>query len=258
MAFEDLVVERVAEGVTKLTMHRPHIRNALSVSLVAELVDALGEAEADAAVRAVVLTGGPEIFSAGADLKEFNELRKSPPRDDPREALWRAIGSFPKPMIAAVNGLALGGGNELAMMADIVVAGKSARFGQPEVNLGLMPGAGGTQRLVRSVGKAQAMRMVLAGVIIDADEALAIGLIAEVTEDAETLDRAIALATLIAAKGPIAVRAAKDSVNHAMEMGLSLGLEYERKVYAGTWATDDLAEGIAAFLEKRKPQFRGR
>ena len=258
MADAVIRVERPRPAVALITLDRPEARNALSNQLLAAVADALSTLADDDGVRCVVITGGPKVFAAGADLKETAGLDPVGAMGSPRLAHWDTIKRFPKPLIAAVNGYALGGGNELAMLADIIIAGATAMFGQPEVNLGLIPGAGGTQRLPRAVGKSLAMKMVLAGDFIDAPTALAAGLVAEVTDPAATIDRALELAATVAAKPPLAVRLAKEAVLAAYEAPLEAGLAAERKAYFTLFATADMREGVAAFLEKRSPKFEGR
>jgi enoyl-CoA hydratase len=256
--FTDIAVSPTEAGVLLITLQRPAARNALRTQLLRELADALDAAATDAAVGAVVLTGGPTVFAAGADLKEMAELDLAGTLTDPRQHYRNRIDRFPKPLIAAVNGYALGGGCELALQADIIIAGETALFGQPEINLGIIPGAGGTQRLLRAVGKSLAMKLVLSGELINARTALAAGLVAEVTTPEFTLERALTLARTIAAKPPLAVRLAKATLLQAFETPLGSGLALERQAYNVLTATDDRREGIAAFLEKRPPQFTGR
>ncbi|WP_230970865.1 enoyl-CoA hydratase-related protein [Nitrogeniibacter aestuarii] len=246
------------KGVLEITLNRPQARNALSTPLLQALVALLAQAEHDEAVRCVMLTGGEQVFAAGADLAEMarKDLQAVLVEDRPR--LFAAIARFPKPVVAAVCGYALGGGCELAMLADIVIAGESAQFGQPEIRLGIIPGAGGTQRLTRTVGKSMAMKMVLSGEFISTREALSSGLVAEVTPDNACLDRARALATKIAGMAPLAARLAKESVLQAFDTPLGAGLAAERRNFVILAGTDDRREGIDAFLEKRTPQWTGR
>ena len=258
-AYTDILVDTPKPGVCLITLNRPKVLNALRSALLEELAAAITLAREDAEIRAVVLTGNERAFAAGADIAEMADRTAVEVIGmDRRMSFWHALRSFPKPLIAAVNGFALGGGCELAMCADIIVAGEDARFGQPEINLGLIPGAGGTQRLTRAVGKSRAMKMVLTGEAINARDALVAGLIAEVVPPELTLDRALELAEGIAAKPPVAVRLAKEAVLKAQEMTLEAGLDYERKTFALLFATEDRREGIQAFLEKRKPVFKGR
>ena len=258
MADAVIRVERPQPAVALITLDRPDARNALSNQLLAAAADALSAMAEDDGVRCAVVTGGPKVFAAGADLKETAGLDAVGAMRNPRAGHWDTIRRFPKPLIAAVNGYALGGGNELAMLADIVIAGETATFGQPEINLGLIPGAGGTQRLPRAVGKSVAMKMILAAEFIDAPTALAAGLIAEVTAPAATIGRALELAATIAAKPPLAVRLAKEAVLAAYEAPLEAGLAAERKAYVTLFGTADMREGVSAFLEKRTPKFERR
>lgn len=255
----DIVIEDPKPGVRLMRLNRPAALNALRTQLLDELSQALAEAREDAGVRAVVMTGDDRAFAAGADIKEMAERSAVEVLQmDRRQACWQSYRQFSKPLIAAVNGFALGGGCELAMCADIIVAGEGAKFGQPEVNLGIMPGAGGTQRLTRAVGKSLAMKMVLTGEMIDARAALAAGLVAEVVPPELCVDRALELAEIIAAKAPIAIRLAKEAVLKAEEMVLEAALDHERKLFTLLFATEDRREGVGAFIEKRKPNFKGR
>lgn len=255
--FTDIIAAAPAEGVQTITLNRPTARNALRTHLLSELADALDAAATDDAIRCVVLTGGPKIFAAGADIKEMASLDAIAVLSDKRPTYWARIRQFPKPLVVAANGFVLGGGCELAMHADIVIAGNNAQFGQPEINLGIIPGAGGTQRLIRTVGKPLAMKMVLSGEFIDAQAALQAGLVTEVTQPELSLERAVTLAKKIASKSPLALRLAKEAMLNAFETSLSTGLDQERKSFALLAASEDRREGISAFMEKRKPQFNG-
>ncbi len=253
-----LIDSRPGDGIAVVTLNRPEVRNALNTAVLEGLAEALARFAADDAIRAVVLTGGDSVFAAGADVKEMAALDAVGIHRDVRPRYWRAIADFPKPLIAAVNGYALGGGCELALHADIIIAGDDAQFGLPEINLGIIPGAGGTQRLTRAVGKSLAMKMILSGTFIDAQTAVGSGLAAELVPAAETLERAVKLAGKIAGKAPLAVEMAKQSVLKVFETPLKDGLDFERRSFTILAATEDRDEGIAAFLEKRKPAFKGR
>jgi enoyl-CoA hydratase len=253
-----VLVSRPRPGVRLISLNRPEKRNALSTALVVELAAAFDEARGDDEVRCVVLTGDERAFSAGADIREMADGGLAALADDRRLAAWDAIQAFPKPTVAAVNGVCLGGGNELAMLADIVVAGETARFGQPEIGIGILPGDGATQRLARAVGKSLTMRLVLTGEPIDARAARDSGLVAEVLPPDRTLERALEIAATIAEKAPVAARLAKAAVLAAFELPLSGGLALERKLLYRAFQTEDRVEGMAAFLEKRRPSFTGR
>jgi len=255
---QDIVVDRPAAGVVKLTLNRPDVRNALRTQTLAEIAAELAAAATDDATRAVVVTGGLSFFAAGADIREMAPLGPVEILTHERQRHWKTIAGFAKPLVAAVNGYALGGGCELALCADILVAGTNAQFGQPEINLGLIPGAGGTGRLARTVGKALTMQMVLTGQPIDARTALAAGIAVEVDEPESALARAVEIAALIATRPPLAVRLAKEAVLRAFEAPLSEALAAEKQAFALLAASHDRNEGIAAFLEKRAPVFRGR
>jgi enoyl-CoA hydratase len=252
-----LLTVEVLEQVRLITLQRPEALNALNTQLLSELAEQLGIAEADSATRVVVITGSRKAFAAGADINEMAERDLVGILNDPRLAAWQRITAFSKPLVAAVNGYALGGGCELAMHADILIAGSDARFGQPEINLGIMPGAGGTQRLLRAVGKSMAMQMVLTGEPIDARQAQQAGLVSEVTEPELTVERALAIAQRISAKAPLAVRLAKEALLKAQDTDLASGLRFERHAFTLLAGTQDRAEGIAAFQEKRQPRFTG-
>ncbi|MCB9944517.1 MAG: enoyl-CoA hydratase/isomerase family protein [Geminicoccaceae bacterium] len=257
MTCDHVSVSHPAAGVLLVSFRRLSLKNALCTAMLQEIATILDGAEGDDAVGAVVMTGG-EVFAAGADLKEMSAKSAVDALLDPRAAAWRRIAQFPKPLLAAVNGFALGGGLELAMHADIIIAGSDARLGQPEVNFGIIPGAGGTQRLTQAVGKSLAMKMVLSGEIIDSGTALRAGLVAEVVEPGRTVDRAVELAARIAGKPRLAVRLAKEAVLQASDRALAAGMAFERQAFSMLFATEDRAEGTAAFLQKRKPVFRGR
>ena len=252
-----LLTVEVREQVRLITLQRPEALNALNTQLLSELAEQLGIADADVATRAVVITGSRKAFAAGADINEMAERDLVGILNDPRLAAWQRITAFSKPLIAAINGYALGGGCELAMHADILIAGSDARFGQPEINLGIMPGAGGTQRLLRAVGKSLAMQMVLTGEPIDARQAQQAGLVSEVTEPELTVERALAIAQRIASKAPLAVRLAKEALLKAQDTDLASGLRFERHAFTLLAGTQDRDEGIAAFQEKRQPRFTG-
>ncbi|GAC1519429.1 MAG: 2,3-dehydroadipyl-CoA hydratase [Collimonas sp.] len=256
--FQDISLVRPGNGVLLIVVQRPEARNALRNNTLREIADTLRSAADDSAVRVVVMSGGPKIFAAGADIKEMAQLGPIDALTDVRPEYWKGIAAFAKPLLAAVNGYALGAGCELVMHADIVIAGESAKFGQPEISLGTIPGAGGTQRLIRTVGKPLAMKMILSGEMIDAQTALTAGLVAEVGSDDKVLERALALATVIAAKSPLAARLAKEAILRSFELGLESGLNLERKSFSLLAASNDRKEGIAAFMEKRPAEFSGK
>lgn len=253
-----LLVQPPESGVQLVTLNRPEALNALNTELLGELADLLASAELDSDIRVVVLTGSRKAFAAGADINEMAQRDVVGMLEDPRQGHWQRIAAFRKPIVAAINGFALGGGCELAMSADILIAGEDARFGQPEINLGIMPGAGGTQRLLRAVGKSAAMQMVLTGDAITARRALDLGLVSEVTQPELTVERAMQIAMQIAEKGPLAVRLAKEALLKAFDTDLASGLRFERHAFTVLAGTADRDEGIRAFRERRKAQFRGR
>lgn len=246
------------ERVVTLTLNRPEARNALNNILLEQIAEALESVQHDQTVGAVVITGNERFFAAGADLKEMASRDMPATLNDPRPQLWARIERFPKPLLAAVNGYALGAGCELAMLSDITLAGDNARFGLPEITLGIIPGAGGTQRLIRSVGKALAYRMVLTGEAITAQQAQLAGLVAEVCAPELTLEYTQKLAANIGRHAPLALQAAKTALRQAHEVSLSQGLQQERQLFTLLAATADRQEGIAAFLEKRPAAFKGR
>jgi enoyl-CoA hydratase len=252
-----VILERPADGVAVLRLNRPEQRNAIDDTVRGMLVEYFHAFELSRDVACVIITGGERIFAAGADLHAMSMMRTADIMTSPGEAAYAAIRRFPKPIIAAVNGFALGGGCELAMHADIIVAGETAKFGQPEIKVGIMPGAGGTQRLTRAVGKFKAMKMLLTGEPVGAREAEAMGLVSEVVADAEVLDRALVLAGIIAAMPPIAARQIKRAVLEGADLPLAAALTLERQAFSLLFDTKDQKEGMAAFLEKRLPVFRG-
>jgi enoyl-CoA hydratase/carnithine racemase len=255
----DLVLlERPADGVVLLRINRPEARNALNLEVRKLLAKYLAELGEDTTTRAIVLTGNDKSFAAGADIKEMAEAGTIEMLQRGVHKLWRAIAGCPKPVIAAVSGYALGGGCELAMTCDIIVAGESARFGQPEVNIGIIPGGGGTQRLTRAIGKYKAMKYILTGELFSAKEALDMGLISEMVPDPEVEGRAIDLARQIAVLPPLAIQLAKEAVLAGMEAPLSSALALETKSLQILFSSQDQKEGMRAFIEKRRPKFSGR
>ncbi|WP_339769055.1 enoyl-CoA hydratase [uncultured Pseudosulfitobacter sp.] len=256
MAYETIIVD-VDDHVARITLNRPDALNALSDELLGELADAVTDAQKDDKVRCIVITGSEKAFAAGADIammaeKGFVDTFMGNLFTDSTDAICRAR----KPIIAAVSGYALGGGCELAMMCDFIIASESAKFGQPEVNLGVMAGIGGTQRLARFVGKSKAMDMNLTGRFMDAEEAERCGLVSRVVPTKKLMEEAMGAANKIASKSMISVMAIKESVNQAFEVPLRDGLLFERRMFHSLFATEDQSEGMAAFLEKREPQFR--
>lgn len=257
MASEKIKVETRGR-VGLITLDRPQALNALNSSLMAELVDALQGFESDAKVGAIVITGSEKAFAAGADIKEMQDLSFVEAYMGDFIGGWDRVGLTRKPMVAAVAGYALGGGCELAMMCDFIIAADNARFGQPEITLGVIPGMGGTQRLTRAVGKAKAMDLCLTGRMMDADEAERSGLVARVVPLADLLEEAIGAADKIAGHSLPSVLMAKESVNRAFETTLAEGVRFERRLFHSLFATEDQKEGMAAFVDKRKAQFKNR
>ncbi len=257
MTWQHLVVTR-EEAIAVVQLNRPDVLNALNRALMDELVTVLEDFDREEEIRCIVLTGSARAFAAGADIREFADASAVDMLQGYRFQQWEHIRKVTKPLIAAVTGFALGGGNELAMLCDMIIAGESARFGQPEINLGLIPGAGGTQRLTRAVGKYRAMELILTGRHVTAREAEAMGLVTRVVPDEMALQEAKALAKEIAARAPVAVRLAKEAVLKAFDTTLESGLDYERKCFYLLFATEDKEEGVRAFLARRPAQFRGR
>ncbi|GGZ85429.1 enoyl-CoA hydratase [Ignatzschineria indica] len=252
----DVVVTRLGNGVVTIQLNRLKTKNALDTALRTQLAEAFLQLEEEKEVRAVVLTGG-DNFAAGADLNEMKDISSIEMYLRHTERYWQAISRFKKPIVAAVNGFALGGGCELAMLADIIIAGKGARFAQSEVKVGVMPGAGGTQRLIRAVGKFKALKLILTGEIISAEEAEKIGLVSELVEDEKTLDRAIEIAQKIASMPPLAIEQIKEVTLSGMDLPLESALMLERKAFQLLFDSKDQKEGVNAFFEKRKPFFKG-
>ena len=245
--------------IATVQLDRPEVLNALSEELMDELVAALEQLDGEAEIRCLVLTGNEKAFAAGADIKKsFVEATPASMLEQDLTTRWERVRRIRKPIIAAVSGYCLGGGCELAMTCDIIVASETAQFGQPEVNLGIIPGAGGTQRLTRAVGKYRAMEIILTGRRVKADEAKAIGLVAQVYPAATWLDDAKALARTIAEKPPIAIRLATEAIDLAVSSTLDAGLEFERKAFYLLFSTDDKKEGVDAFMNKRKAVFKGK
>jgi enoyl-CoA hydratase len=252
-----VLLERPSDAIAIVRLNRPEVRNALNLTIRQEMAAIFRDLADDTKLRCVVLTGNDQAFAAGADIADMSRIDAIEMYHRHTERLWAAVGECPVPVIAAVNGFALGGGLELAMHADIIIAGKSAQLGQPEVKVGIMPGAGGTQRLTRAVGKFRAMLMCLTGEIVSAQEAFEMGLISRIVEDDAVLDTALKLAEKIAAMPPIAVAQIKEVILAGADAPLSTALALERKAVQVLFASKDKAEGMAAFLEKRKPSYSG-
>lgn len=254
----EVVLERPLDGVALLRINRPEAKNALNAEVRRQLAEHLSVLADDAGVRSVVLTGNHEAFAAGADIKDMAEAGAAEMMLRRTHVLWRAIAQFPKPLIAAVNGYAWGGGCELAMHADIIVAGENASFSQPEIRVGIMPGAGGTQRLTRAVGKYKAMLMVLTGQAISGIEAGAMGLASMVVPDDRVLQAALDTAVAIARMPPVAVQQIKEVLLAGQDCSLDTALMLERKAFQLLFDTSDQKEGMRAFLDKRKPTYEGK
>ena len=257
MAYRCITTE-IRDGAAVIRLARPEALNALNAELIAEIIRALDVFEADAKVGAIVVTGSEKAFAAGADIKEMAELGYVDAYQKNHAAALERVARCRKPVIAAVAGYCLGGGCELAMMCDIVVAADTAKFGQPEITLGIMPGMGGTQRLPRAIGKAKAMDLILTGRMMDAAEAERAGLVARIVKAGDLMEEALAIARKIADYSQPIVMMAKEAVNRAAETPLSEGLLFERRTFHAMFGTEDQKEGMAAFIEKRTPQFRNR
>ena len=257
--YETLLIERHADGYAVVTLNRPKALNALNSQVFADLTAFLDSVERDDAVRCIVLTGSEKAFAAGADIKEMADQSYAQMFTDNFFAAGHdRITRFRKPIIAAVSGYALGGGCELAMMCDLIIAGDNAKFGQPEINLGVLPGMGGSQRLTRAVGKAKAMDLILTGRFIGAEEADRCGLVSRVVPAEDVVDEALKAAEVVASKSRPVAMVAKEAVNAAFETGLAQGVLFERRLFHSLFATEDQKEGMAAFAEKRQPEFRHR
>ena len=257
MSYQNLLVESRGR-VGLILLNRPQALNALNSALNAELAQAVATFDADEGVGCIVIAGSEKAFAAGADIKEMANKSAMDMFLGDADAAWDAISSARKPVIAAVAGFALGGGCELAMQCDIIIAADTAKFGQPEIKLGVIPGIGGTQRLPRAVGKAKAMDLILTGRMMDAAEAERAGLVARVVPAASLMDETMKLAETIASMSLPAVLAAKEAVNRAFESSLAEGVRFERRLFAALFATEDQKEGMAAFVEKRAPKFKNR
>lgn len=257
MAYENIIVDRKGR-VGLITFNRPKALNALNAAVIAELNSAIDNFEADSAIGAIVLSGSEKAFAAGADIKEMKDKDFIDAYSGDFIGAWDKLTGCRKPVIAAVAGYALGGGCEIAMMCDFIIAADTAKFGQPEITLGVIPGSGGTQRLTRAVGKSKAMDMILTGRMMDAEEAERSGLVSRVVPAADLMDETIKIAERIAHFSQTTVAIAKSAVNRAFETTLAEGVLYERAVFYSTFATEDQKEGMAAFIEKREPVFTNR
>ncbi|MGI4939048.1 MAG: enoyl-CoA hydratase-related protein [Janthinobacterium lividum] len=257
-ALDPVILSRPEPGIGVICLDRPARRNALNLDVKHRVTAALNELELDAAIAVIIVTGANGVFVAGTDTAEMADMMPSNHANGETNAMFVALRRCPKPLIAAVEGYALGGGCELALACDMIVAGSGALFGQPEIRVGIMPGAGGTQILVRSLGKHRAMKLLLTGDPLPAADADALGLISQLVEEGRALDTAMALAQRIAAMPPLAVRAIKRAVQAGLDAPLSVGLALERREFEALFATEDQKEGMAAFLAKRRPVFKGR
>ena len=257
MSYQYIIVEKKGR-VGVITFNRPEVLNALSVALTREMRQAVEAFEADRQVNCLILAGSERAFAAGADIREMENLTVSELITNDFIDDWESIARCRKPVIAAVRGVALGGGCELALMCDFIIAGDTARFGQPEIKIGVIPGAGGSVRLAQSVGKAKTMDMCLTGRMMDAPEAERCGLVSRVVPDAEVMTEAMKAAETIAGYSQIALMAAKEAINNAFEAALGEGVRFERRMFHALFATEDQKEGMTAFLGKRKPEFKDR
>ena len=257
MSYETILVETKGT-VGWITLNRPEALNALNIDVMNEVVSAANAFDADDSVGCIVLTGSAKAFAAGADIKQMQSMTYVDAYAGELFGEWDHLADVSTPIVAAVSGYALGGGCELAMMCDLIVATESAKFGQPEITLGVIPGMGGSQRLTRAVGKAKAMDLCLTGRMMDADEAERSGLVARVVPDDDLLAEATKIGEKIASMSQVAAKAAKEAVNQAYESTLAEGVHFERRLFYGMFATEDKAEGMAAFVEKRKPDFKNR
>lgn len=258
MTYSTLIVETPLAGVGLIRLNRPDALNALNPQLISELLGALEAFEGDESIGCIIITGNERAFAAGADIKFFAERGAADVGATDEITDWSRMAAIQKPIIGAVRGFALGGGCELAMACDLLIAAESAVFGQPEINIGIIPGAGGTQRLTHIVGKALAMEMVLADRRLTGEEALRYGLVSRVVPDENLIPEALKLASTIAGKPRVAAQLAKRAINHAYELGLTAGLAYEKQQFYTAFATEDKVEGMDAFINKRKPQWKQR
>jgi enoyl-CoA hydratase len=257
MTEENVILTEVDGHVGIVRFNRPKVLNALSLELMSQLVETLGEYDQDPNIRVILISGSEKVWAAGADIKDMAQASVFEMYERDQFSRWERLKRVKKPIVAAVSGYALGGGCELAMHCDVVIASETARFGQPEINIGIIPGAGGTQRLTRAVGKAVAMDVVLSGRFLTAEEALSAGLVSRVVPKEHFFTEALRVAKTMAEKPPLALRLGKEAVLKAHESFLSEGLEFERKLFYMLFATEDQKEGMRAFLEKRKPSFKG-
>lgn len=258
MQNKEVLIAYPSDGVVHVQINRPEVRNALSQQVRQALAQYFIQFSSDETVRCIVLSGSATVFAAGADIRDMAQATPIDMMLRNTQKLWQSIADCPKPVVAAVNGLALGGGCELAMLADIIIAGEGARFGQPEVRLGIIPGAGGTQRLTRAVGKYKAMKIVLTGEMLNATEAYTMGLVSEVVADESVLEHAFSMAKHIASLPPLAIMQIKEVVLAGMDASLDTALSLERKAFQLLFSSEDQKEGMQAFLNKQVPTYKGR